>query len=84
MSNVMMVTGNPAFTKSRNLTSTPCANAFSTTMTLAAAPKMVAFPASVELDARASQSVLLPATITGDRSITAGTLLIRFDSTAEI
>src|SRR2546428_10506597 len=52
-------------------------------MTLHAAPRIVAFPARVELAASASHSWVDPCGTTSAKSNTAGTLLIRFESSAE-
>src|SRR3989442_2240908 len=79
---VAAVTGNRAFTKSLMDTLTPSRDATCTTMTLHAAPRIVAFPASVELAASASQSWVEPCGNSA-KSNTAGTLLIRFESSAE-
>ena len=76
---VAAVTGRPAFTKSFIVTETPSREATCTTITLHAAPKIVALPAKVELAASASQSWVEPCGTTSARSKTAGTLLIRFE-----
>src|SRR5437867_10298607 len=52
-------------------------------MTLHAAPRIVALPARVELAASPSQSCVEPRGTTVASKRTAGTLLIRFDSSAE-
>src|SRR2546425_12417849 len=57
---VAAVTGRPAFTKSRIDTLTPSRDATWTTITLHAAPRIVAFPARGEPDARASHSFVGP------------------------
>src|SRR5437867_8438130 len=64
-------------------TVTPSRDATCTTMTLHAAPRIVAFPASVELAASASQSCVERLGTTYASSNTAGTLLIRFDRSAD-
>src|SRR5256712_2105828 len=80
---VAAVTGSPAFTKSFIETVTPSRDATCTTMTLHAAPRIVALPARVELAASPSQSCVEPRGTTVASKRTAGTLLIRFDSSAE-
>src|SRR5207244_4671433 len=80
---VAAVTGRPAFTKSRIDTLTPSRDATCTTISLHAAPRIVAFPARVELAARASHSCVEPRGTTSAKRSTAGTLLIRFDRRAE-
>src|SRR3989454_5644890 len=80
---VAAVTGRPAFTKSRIDPVPPSRDATCTTLTLHAAPRIVAFPARVELVARPSQSCVEPRGTTVASKRTAGTLLIRFDSSAE-
>src|SRR2546425_6042687 len=57
---VAAVTGSPAFTKSFIDTVTPSRDATCTTMTLHAAPRIVALSASVELAASPSQSCVEP------------------------
>src|SRR2546422_1329541 len=85
MTRVTRVTGRPARTQSRNEISTPFRVAAWTMITFAAAPRIVAFPASVELAARVSHRVRWLATgaarTTGSRSRTAGTFETRFDRT---
>ena len=79
-----MVIGNPAFMNCQRETSTPILFPVSTTMTLAAAPRIVAFPASVELVTNANQRLLLPMPATkGESNMTAGTLLIRLERMAQ-
>src|SRR5205814_2145211 len=78
--NVAAVTGRPAFTKSLIVTETPSRDATCTTITLHAAPRIVALPAKVELAASASQSWVEPCGTTSARGKTAGTLLIRVES----
>src|SRR5438128_1944739 len=80
---VAAVTGSPAFMKSFIETVTPSRDATCTTMTLHAAPRIVAFPASVELAASPSQSCVEPLGTTSASSNTAGTLLIRFERGAD-
>src|SRR5437879_12160236 len=65
--------------KSFIVTVTPSRDAAWTTITLHAAPKIVAFPARVELAAKAGQSCVDPCGTTSARRSTAGTLLIRFE-----
>src|SRR6267143_85972 len=77
--NVAAVTGRPAFMKSFIVTVTPSRDAACTTITLHAAPRIVALPARVELAASASQSCVDPCGTTSARRSTAGTLLIRFE-----
>jgi len=69
---VAAVTGRPAFTNSRIETVTPSRDATWTTMTLHAAPRIVAFPARVELAARASQSWVEPCGTTSARRSDSG------------
>jgi len=64
---VAAVTGKPAFTKSFIDTVTPSREAIWTTSTLRAAPRIVAFPAGVELAARASQSWVEACETTSER-----------------
>src|SRR3989454_7130765 len=80
---VAAVTGSPAFTKSFIETVTPSRDATCTTMTLHAAPRIVALPARVELAASPSQSRVEPRGTTVASKRTTGTLLIRFDRSAE-
>src|SRR2546421_11225186 len=82
-SKVTAVTGRPAFTKSFIDTLTPSRDATCTTITLHAAPRIVAFPARVELAARASHSCVGPWGTTSAQRRTAGTLLMRVDRRAE-
>ena len=78
-----MVTMNPPLTNCQKVTRTPCFLAPSTTMTFAAAPSMVAFPARVELEAKVNHILSLFRSATkGERRMTAGTLLMRFDNKA--
>src|SRR3970282_1219253 len=81
---VTKVTGRPAFTKAFIDTVTPSRAATCTTITLHAAPRIVAFPARVELAARPSQSCVVPPApwTTSASRRTAGTLLIRFERRA--
>src|SRR3989442_467832 len=76
-------TARPAFTKSGIDTLTPSRDATCTTITLHAAPRIVAFPARVELVARPSHSCVEPCGTTCASNRTAGTLLIRFDRSAD-
>src|SRR5437899_12723275 len=77
---VAAVTGSPAFTKSFIETVTPSRDATCTTMTLHAAPRIVALPARVELAASPSQSCVEPRGTTGASKRTAGPLLTRVES----
>ncbi len=73
-----------AFMNCHRETSTPILLPVSTTITFAAAPRIVALPANVGLVTRASHRLLLPTLATnGERSMTAGTLLIRLDRMAQ-
>src|SRR3989441_9477579 len=76
-------TGRLAFTKSRIDTVTPAREATCTTITLHAAPRIVAFPARVELVARPDHGWVEPCGTTCASNRTAGTLLIRFERRAD-
>src|SRR2546427_3631599 len=80
---VAAVTGRPAFTKSRIDTLTPSRDATCTTITLHAAPRIVAFPARVELVARPSQSWVEPCGTTCGSNRTAGTVLNKVERRAD-
>jgi len=80
---VIIVIGNPAFKNSRGEKCTPSFFDVSRTITLAAEPKNVKLPASVDALARISHCSMLPfCKRRGVRRITAGTLLTMFDNIA--
>src|SRR5207237_8547702 len=76
---VAAVAGRPAFTKSFIVTETPSREATCTTITLHAAPKIVALPAKAELAPSASPRWGEACGTTSARSKTAGTLTVTFE-----